>query len=449
MFKIITKNEKTTKLIQIMQYILKKKKVDYDEIEVVIFKKKGMRILVRNLLTENVSFHNDISLTITIYQGNKKGSATTSDLSFYSIDQLIQKVLSIISYTQRDNCAGLPDLSMSLCTTSQSLQTFFNYSLDVTLGIKIALQTEQSALNYDTKISNSEGSNFDSNINTFIIGNSTGIIKSYSSSVSSISSEIIAENHEGMQRDYCYSIVPDLNDLLLNIDTVGKKSAQRAIMKLSPKKIKSTQLPVIFTSNLASSFFYDFSKSINGYSVYRQTTFLLDKLGKKIFPEWLNIIENPFLFKGLGTQPFDEEGINKSIQNIVYQGYLSTWLLDTYSSRKLNMVTTGNCGGISNWVVSFDKHITFKNLITYMYSGLLITELMGSGINMITGDFSYGATGFLIKKGIIQHAVSEITLSGNLKNMFLGIVKISSDININHSIRSGSILFDNIRVSGI
>ncbi|CAL4318701.1 Metalloprotease PmbA [Buchnera aphidicola (Thelaxes suberi)] len=448
MHKIIYEKPTEKNIVDTIKYILDYKRNQFDHIEAHVQKKQGMYVSVRNLNIENIEFHKDINIFITVYIKNKKGSVTSSDLSMDSINKLLLKAINIASYSTYDKYANIPNYDL-VSYFPKKLKTFFNYSLDADYGINLALQSEQSALSYNKKITNSEGSSFSSSVNTIVFGSSAGIIKDYSFTSSSIFSEIIAKDKNGMQRDCYYSLSKDINDLE-NPQKIGIKSAQRALLKLSPIKLHSTKLPIILTADLSSMVLNEFAKAIYGKNVYSSTTFLLSMMQKQVFPLWLNIIEDPYLKKGIGSHPFDLEGVSSKYQIIVKNGYLNTWLLDHYSANRLNLITTGHCGGISNWIIKVqDTNLNFQRLMNSMSTGLFITELMGSGVNIVTGDFSYGASGFFIQNGEIQHAVSEITISGNLKDMFLNIINISNDINIKNKIQTGSILFEQVHISGI
>ncbi|WP_343128670.1 metallopeptidase TldD-related protein [Buchnera aphidicola (Kurisakia onigurumii)] len=439
--------KKQTNFQEIILFAIKYAKNKTDEIEISIKMNKGINIQSKNLKLEKVEFEKNNYIYITVYINFKKGTVCSSDLSINSIKILIKKAILIASYTENDNFSGLADIK-KITWKEKKIKNFYNVNFNISEGFKKTIIMEKSALNFHKSISHIENASFNSNYSIFHIGNSTGLLKSYSSTFSSIFISVIAKNNKGMQQDNFYSITKDVHDLEKS-ELVGIQASKKSLMKLSPQKIQTTTLPVILKSDIIPIFFSNFIKAINGYNVYNKKTFLLNYLEKKIFPNWMNIQENPFIKKGLGSKSFDDEGINTKIQFIVKNGILKTWLLDSYSGKKLNYLTTGHAGTISNWIFSYDEKYNLKKMMKIMNKGILITELMGDGVNIINGDFSYGISGFLIENGKILHPISENTISGNLINIFLKIVKISNDINKNSKIKSGSILFSEMKISGL
>lgn len=339
----------------------------------------------------------------------------------------------------------MPDIEL-LCYKNEDLDLFHPSEFDVKNAINSASIAERESFKFDKRIINSEGSCFSNHVTINVFGNSLGMLEKYKSTRYSNYNCVIAKDNNAMQRDFSYSTSRKLDELE-KADILGQKTAKKAISKLGSKKINTIKCPVIFFKRNVFYFFSHLILAISGDSVYRKSTFLLHDLKKLIFPEWLNIQENPHIKTGLGSKPFDSEGVLTSIKSIIKNGILETWLLNTYNARRLGLKSTGNSGGISNWLVS-NKNISFKELLKIMNTGLLITELMGQGVDIVTGNYSRGAIGFWIENGKVKYPVNEITISGNLRNMWTNIISISNDTNIYSNIQCGSTLLSEIQVSG-
>ena len=309
-----------------------------------------------------------------------------------------------------------------------------------------AQPAEQAALKADKRISNTEGGSFNSHYGIKVFGNSHGMLQGYCSTRHSLSSCVIAEENGDMERDYAYTIGRALGDLQ-SPEWVGKECAERTLSRLSPRKLSTMKAPVIFANEVATGLFGHLVGAIAGGSVYRKSTFLLDSLGKQILPEWLTIEEHPHLLKGLASTPFDSEGVRTERRDIIKDGVLTQWLLTNYSARKLGLKSTGHAGGIHNWRIN-GRGLSFAKLLKEMGTGLVVTELMGQGVSGVTGDYSRGASGFWVENGEIQYPVSEITIAGNLKDMWRNIVTIGDDIETRSNIQCGSVLLPEMKIAG-
>ncbi|CAL4318982.1 Metalloprotease PmbA [Buchnera aphidicola (Protaphis terricola)] len=414
-------------------------------VEVFVKKTIGSTVNIRNNIVENIEFNNDSILFITIYNKFSKGSISSRDFSTNSIKKMLNIAIDISKHSSSDFCIGLPDLEL-LCFNANDLDLFHPSEINIKDGINFASQVEKEAFKFDKRIINSEGSFFSNHININIFGNSLGMLEIYKSTRYSAYNCMIARDNNLMQRDFNYSISRKIENLD-NPKKLGQTTAKRVISRLGARKINTMKSPIIFSNELSSSFFSYLVSAINGNNVYRKSTFLLNDLKKKIFPNWLNIIENPHILQGLGSKPFDNEGVKTTVKYIVKNGVLKTWLLNNYNARQLGLVSTGNCGGISNWLVSH-QNISFKNLLKYIKNGLLVTELMGQGVDIVSGNYSQGAMGFWIENGNIQYPVHEVTISGNLREVWSNILSISNDIDIRNNIQCGSILVSEMQISG-
>ncbi|WP_295165259.1 metalloprotease PmbA [uncultured Buchnera sp.] len=414
-------------------------------IDVLIRKTIGISVNVRNSIVENVEFNNDSVLFITVYNKFSKGSVSSKDFSIKSIKKMLEIAVNISKYSSSDFFSGLPDVK-SLCFRSMELDLFHPWEFDIESAIKMSVLSEKAAFKFDKRIVNSEGSFFNSHVTINVFGNSLGMLEKYKSTRHSTYNCMISQDKNSMQRDFDYSISRKI-DHLVNPEILGQKSAKRAVSRLGSRKIDTMKCPVIFSSEISHIFFSHLVNAISGDNVYQKSTFLINDLNMRIFPDWLNIEENPHLKQGLGSKTFDNEGVATTIKSIIQNGVLKTWLLNSYNARKLKLETTGNCGGIYNWIVS-NSNISFEDLLKKMDKGILVTELMGQGVDIISGNYSRGAIGFLVEKGNISYPVNEITISGNLRNMWNNIVSISNDIDRRNNIQCGSILLSEMQISG-
>ncbi|NDV90347.1 metalloprotease PmbA [Alteromonas sp. 345S023] len=408
-------------------------------------KVQGIAVSSRMQEVENVEFTNDGGLGISVYVGKRKGSASTADLSKVALTLAVEKAVDIARYTSEDPCTGLADADL-MATEFPDLDLYHPQALDTEQAIKTAIEAETAAMEYDERITNSDGASYNANLGMRVYGNTHGINAGYPSSRYSLSCMVIGSQSDDMQRDYAYTV--NRNAALLNsAKAVGEEAARATVERLGARKINTANVPIILHKDIASSLFGHYVGAISGGSLYRRSSFLLDSLGKQVFPEWLNIEERPFIKNGLASSSFDNEGVATQDMTIVDSGKLATYLYTTYSARKLNTQSNGHAGGIHNWLVGDTGH-SDADLLKEMGTGLLVTELMGQGVNIVTGDYSRGAAGFWVENGQIQYPVHEVTIAGNLRDMFAGIAAIGSEQDQRGSVQTGSILIDKMKIAG-
>ncbi|MDH4234646.1 MAG: metalloprotease PmbA, partial [Gallionella sp.] len=397
----------------------------------------GQAVTVRQGEVETIEYNRDKGLGITVYIGQKRGNASSSDFSPQAVRDTVDAALSIARYTAIDDCSGLPDADM-LARDFPELDLYHPWDLPVEAAIELASQCEQAALDTDKRISNSEGATVNLHESQFVIANSLGFIGGYPSSRHSLSCAVIAGKDDAMERDYWYTVARDARDLM-DVQQIGRIAAERAVRRLNARQIDTMQVPVLFEAPIASSLLGSFVGAVSGGSLYRKSSFLLDQMDKPVFASHINIEDNPDIRKGLASSPFDDEGVRVQRRAIVENGVLRGYFLGSYSARKLGMRTTGNSGGNHNLVLRSGE-LDFAGMLKQMGRGLLVTELLGSGINQVTGDYSRGAAGFWVEHGEIQYPVQEITIAGNLKDMFRNIVAVGNDVLVQGSKQCGSIL---------
>jgi len=414
------------------------------ESEVEIDVDSGTSVSVRLKELESVTLNNDKSLSITVYFGKKRGIATTSDFSKEAIESCLAAACDIAKFTGEDKAFGL---ASSKLYPKKDIELDLYHPFEDSQDAMIAkvLIVEKTALSFDKRISNSEGANFSTSNNLFVQANSNGFIGGFPSSRHTISCSVIAKDSSGMQRDYSYSNSRKISNLQ-SLEEIGETSAQRALNRLMPKPIKTGRYPVIFESQVATSLISSIVSASSGSNQYRKSSFLLNSLDKKIASENLSINEDPYLKHGNATTYFDGEGVYVKPRVVVDKGFLKGYFLSSYSARRLKMQTTGNAGGAHNLIASSSSH-SFKELIKKMGRGLVVTELMGQGLNMVTGDYSRGVAGFWVEEGVIVHAVEEITIAGNMRDMLLNISNIGNDTYKNGSQYIGSVLIDEMTIA--
>ncbi|MEC9261907.1 MAG: metalloprotease PmbA [Pseudomonadota bacterium] len=408
-------------------------------------KVEGISVSSRLREVENIEFTNDGGLGISVYVGKHKGSASTADLSMEALALAVEKAVDIAKYTSEDPCTGLADAEL-IATEFPDLDLYHPVPLDPQKAIKTAVAAESAALDYDPRITNSDGASYNANMGMRVYGNTHGINAGYTSSRYSLSCMVIASDNDDMQRDYAYTVSRDASKLD-SAEAVGLEAAQCTVARLGAQKIKTATVPVLIDKQLASSLFGHYVGAISGGSLYRRSSFLLDKLGSQVFPEWLNIVERPHLKGGLASSNFDHEGVATKDMTIVDGGKLSTYLYTSYSARKLNTVTNGHAGGIHNWIVS-DSGQSDAELLKTMGTGLYVTEMMGQGVNIVTGDYSRGAAGFWVENGVIQYPVHEVTIAGTLQEMFANIVAIGAERDARGSVSTGAVLLEKMKIAG-
>ncbi|MBL4822852.1 MAG: metalloprotease PmbA [Colwellia sp.] len=429
------------------------KSLGVDGAEVAMSRQQGLSVGTRLGEVENVEFTNDGALGITVYQQGRKGSASTADLSEKALAQAVEAAVNIAKYTSVDDCSGLADKAL-LAMQSIDLDLYHPKELSTEQAIEIAKECEQSALDSDSRITNSDGASLDCFSGFKVYGNSNGQLVGYPSSRHSLSCVVIAGSDDQMQRDYAYDVNRDFA-LLDSGVSIGKKAASEVLSRLNPQKLSTRKVPVLFRADIANTLWGHFIAAISGGNLYRKSSFLLDAIGKEVFPDFLTIVERPHIKKALASSAFDSEGVLTQDRDIILDGALQTYLLTSYSARKLGLTTTGHAGGIHNWLVK-DKNAQTKGCVSADFdvmlktlgTGLLVTELMGQGVNVVNGDYSRGAAGFWVENGELAYPVSEITIAGNLTKMFKGIIAVGSDIDKHGSIGTGSILIDEMQIAG-
>ena len=414
--------------------------------EVGVTKVSGLSVSTRLQEIENVEFTNDGALGISVYLGQQKGNASTSDLSEEAIKNTVEAALAIAKYTSPDDCTGLADKEL-MAFEAPDLALYHGASVDVEQATKLALEAEKAALEYDDKIVNSNGASFNSHTGVRVYGNTHGMLQSYLSSRYSLSCSVIGGELDQLENDYEYTVSREF-DTLSSADWVGQNCAKKVIARLNPQKLTTREVPVIFLNDVATGLISHLTGAISGGSLYRKSSFLLDHLGKQVLPDWFQISERPHLLRRLASTPFDSEGVRTQDLEIIQDGVLQTYLLTSYSGRKMGMQSTGHAGGIHNWLVKPNLTGGLTALLRQMGTGLLVTDVMGQGVNIVTGDYSRGAAGFWVENGEIQYPVAEITIAGQLQDMLKNIVAVADDIEHRSNIQTGSILLDKMKISG-
>ncbi len=431
---------------QLVSELLKQAKAKgASQAQVVMHSNQGLDINVRNKDVETIEHVKDKAIGITVYYGQRKGKATTTDITPAALQQTVEKACKIADYTQDDDYAGLADAAVMAYDYPQ-LDLYYPWHIAPEEAIQLALDCEAQAMAQDKRITNSEGANISSTESVIVYGNSHGFIGDYQYSRASMTCSLIASLQGNMQRGYDYTLAVDANDLI-NVSELAKSTAKRTVERLGARPVKSCKVPVLFSTDVAYGLFNHFAKAVSGSSQYRRSSFLLESLDEPVFAPHITIKEDPFMAKAIASSPFDFEGVKVTPRTVVEAGVLRGYFLNSYSARKLGMQTTGHAGGMHNLLVSnSDKR--FEELLKTMDKGLLVTEMMGQGINMVTGDYSRGAAGFWVEKGEIQYPVEEITIAGNLKDMYQQIVAIANDVDKKHAIQTGSVLIEQMSIAG-
>ena len=405
----------------------------------------GQSVTVRRGEVETIEYNRDKGMVVTVYLGKQRGYASTSDFSAPAVRDAVDAALSIARHTAADECAGLADENQ-LSRDIPDLDLYHPWQLIVEQAIELARSCEAAAFAVDKRVSNSEGATVSIQEFHFVYANNLGFMSGYPSSRHSIGCAVIAGKDEAMQRDEWYSVARAQNDLEA-AESVGRKAGSRSVQRLGARKINTLQVPVLFEAPLAASLIGHFVAAVSGGNLYRKSSFLLDSMGKQVFAPLVQIKELPHLKKGLASSAFDDEGVMTRTREVVKNGLLQGYFMGSYSARKLGMQSTGNAGGNHNLLLQ-NGELDFAGLLKKMDRGLLATELLGEGVNLVTGDYSRGAAGFWVEQGEIQYPVQEITIAGNLKDMFRGIIAVGKDILVRGSKQCGSILIDNMTVAG-
>ena len=405
----------------------------------------GFSVNVRMQEVETVAFNEDKNISLVVYFGKRQGSASSTDLSAASIEQVVEAACSIAAVSSMDPCFGLPDAEL-MTTTHQDLNLYHPWDIEPTAMIEQAISCEKHAMALDTRITNSDGVSGSTNSFLHCYANTNGGAGAIRGTSHGFSCSLIANNGSNMQRDYDYTTARNSVNLTPRIK-LAESAVNKTISRLGARKLKTCKTPVLFSSRVSSGLIASFINAISGSNLYRKNSFLVDSFGKLIFPTWMQIYERPRLLSALGSAPFDSEGVPTRDNIFVDKGCITQYVLGSYSARKLGLTSTANSDGVHN------LHVTpnaggLDELIKIMHTGLLVTELMGQGINILTGDYSRGAFGFWIENGSIQYPVEGITVAGNLKEMYSEISAVGNDINPNIATRCGSILISNMTIAG-
>ncbi|MGL6040745.1 MAG: metalloprotease PmbA [Deefgea sp.] len=404
----------------------------------------GQNVSVRLDEIETIEYNRDKGVNVTVYLGQQKAHASSSDFSSAALAETVSKALSIAKYTAADEFAGQAD-PQRLCTHFPELDLYHPWPLSVEGAIELARECETAARAVDERINNSDGATVSTSGSRWVYANSLGFIGAGTSTRYSISAAVIAEDDSGMQRDYWYSSARAHTDLD-HAKAIGQRAGERTVRRLGARRLKTGDYPVLFEAPVASSLIGHWISAVSGSSLYRKSSFLLDSLGQTVFAPCVTIHEDPFLKRGFASSAFDAEGVATQARTVVDAGVQQGYFLGSYSARKLGMDTTGNAGGPHNILVTPTTEAA--GMLAMMGTGLLVTELLGHGTNMVTGDYSRGAAGFWVENGVIQYPVEEITIAGNLRDMYQNIVAIGDDGLASSSRKVGSILIERMTVAG-
>lgn len=413
--------------------------------EVIVSHNTGLSVGVRQGEVETVEFNRDQGFGITLYAGQRKGSASTSDTSDEAIKAAVEAALAIARHASEDSYSGLAAAEL-MAQNLPDLDLYHPWDLNAEQAIERALACEAAALDVDQRLT-SDSANVSTQRGCRVYGNSNGFIGSTLGTRHSASAVMIVNSEQGMQRDYWYS-VDRVPSKLQSADALGRRAAERTLARLGAGPISTAKVPVLFMADQAAGLLGHLIGAIAGGAVYRQSTFLLDAMGERIFPEWVTIDERPHLKQALGSAAFDGDGLATRQQSFVEQGTLRSWVLGTYSARKLGLASTANAGGVHNLHVTSNAEGGLDALLKEMGTGLLVTELMGQGVNGVTGDYSRGAGGFWVENGVISHPVKEVTIAGNLRDMFANLRRVGSDTERRGNYLTGSWLVDGMTVGG-
>ena len=405
----------------------------------------GASVSVRKQAVDTIEYNRDKGVGVTVYVGQKRGYASSSDFSRSALEATVEAALSIARFTAADDCAGLADADL-LATEFPDLDLYHPWDMPVESAIELANECESAAFDYSDHISNSEGASVSIQESQFVSANSLGFMGGYPSSRHSVSCSVIAGEGDAMQREFWYDSQRDASDLM-DAPAIGRKAAERAVARLGARRIDTCDVPVIFEAPLAAGLIGNLVQAASGGALYRKSTFLLDSLGTAVFSPCVTISERAYLKKGMASGPFDDDGVQTRDRELIVEGELRGYFLGVYSARKLGMQTTGNGGGAHNLIVAPGED-DFEALVRRMGRGLVVTELLGHGVNYVTGDYSRGAAGFWVENGEIAHPVQEITIAGNLREMFRGIEAVGADVHQRGGKRTGSILIDRMMVAG-
>ena len=414
--------------------------------EAAVSQDTGLSVGVRLGEVETLEHQRDRSMGITVYFGQRKGSASTADFSPEAVRATVAKACSIARFTAEDACSGLADAAL-MARAPANLDLAHPWNITADRAIEIAKSCEAAALAFDPRINNSEGASLGTHEGLHVYGNTHGFVGGYPTTSHTLSCVVLAGTGEEMQRDYWYSSSRDWRELE-TAEAIGRESARRTIARLAPRRLSTRRAPVLFVPEIARGLIGHFTAAIRGSSQYRQSSFLLNSAGQQVFPAGFSIAERPHIPKAMGSAPFDDEGVATRERELVADGILTGYILSSYSARKLGLQTTGNAGGAHNLLVKPSLAGGMEALLSRLGTGLLVTELMGQGVNMVTGDYSRGAAGFWVENGAVQYPVAEITIAGNLREMLLGIAAVGDDVDTRGGTRVGSILLPEMTIAG-
>lgn len=446
MNEVVQTSLSANELQTIAQMILDEaKKSGASSAEVGVTANKGFSVKAREADVETVEYNQDKSIDITVYFGKKSGSASISDVRPQAIRDAVEAACHIAKFTDEDPASGLADKS-ELAFGYPKLDTSYPWHLSVQTAIEMACECEREALSSDKRIMSAEEAMVATEEGNYVYANTHGFVGVFPFSRHEVSCVLVAKEGEDMQRDYSYTIACDPK-LMTSVSQVAQEAVARSVRRLGARRLKTMKVPVIFAAEEARSLFGHFIGAVSGGSLYRRATFLLDHMGKKVFPEYMHIQEQPHLHAGLGTAPFDNDGVATRANTFIENGVLSSYALSVYSARKLDMKSTGNAGGVHNLVIR-PGNKDLQALLKTMNKGLLVTELIGQGVNIITGDYSRGAGGYWVENGEIQYPVHEITIAGNLRDIFANMVEVGSDVDVRGNTRTGSVLISEMMVAG-
>ncbi|MEN9559410.1 MAG: metalloprotease PmbA [Pseudomonadota bacterium] len=410
---------------------------------------RGLSVNVRQGDVETIEHTDDSSLSLTVYLsksgGLSRGNASTADFSSAALRQVAEKALTIARYTEADDCAGLAEASL-MCTHFPELDINAPYALGVDEAVDMGKRAEAAGFAVDKRIVNSDGASVASHSTDFVYANSHGFLQRLAGSTHYLGASLLAEDNSGMQAQSEYGYGRHFSDLPTP-EWVGKEAARKALGRLNARQLPTGKVSVIFAERTGAGLIGSYVGAVSGGALYRKASFLCDSMGQQVFPAWLHIDEDPFILRGLASGPFDNEGVACQQRRVVGNGKVAAYFLGSYSARKLGLQTTGNAGGQHNLLVSSTGE-SLAELIKKMHTGLLVTELMGSGVNAITGDYSRGASGFWVENGELAYPVEEITIASNLKDMYQNIQGISHEVDTRGSIRCGSVWVGEMALAG-
>ena len=451
---MISENQKNT-LLQEQQLLSETsenvlklaKKYGASDAELSLNRGAGLSVEIHMDNVDKLEYHRDQGLSLTVYMGKHTGSASTGDLSLQAIEDTVKAACNIAKYTEEDPYTGLADAEM-MATEVGDLDLYHPWDLGADQAIEIARECEQHALGHDSRIINSDGASISTYSGVGLIANSHGFTGIVPASRHSLSCSVIGQalGDDDMQRDYWYSSTR-VNAELETAEIVGKKAAEKTLARLQGKQISTRKANVLYSPEMARSIISHFTSAIAGGAQYRKSTFLVDSIDEKVFPEFIRLHEQPHLLRAFGSGYFDKEGVATKNREVVVDGIVQNYIMGSYSARQLGLKSTANSGGTHN--LSLDSTgQSFDELLKMLDTGFYVTELIGSGINNITGDYSRGAAGYWVENGEIQYAVEEVTVAGNLKDMFKNIVAVGNDVDVRSGTRTGSILIEGMTIAG-